>query len=137
MSRRRNAARRLPPVGELELAVLEHLWTTGETDVLAAHKAVGKRRGITPNTVGSALERLHRKGLASREKVSHAYRYQPVLTRDAFAARRMLDAVGGSRTLSDTGLLSAFVDLVADEDQASLNRLEALIAEKRGAGSGT
>lgn len=122
----------MPRLGDLELAVLEHLWRTNEADVLQTHAAIGKRRGISPNTVGSALERLHRKGLVARQKVSHAYRYQPRLSRDDFAARRMLDAVGGSRALADAGLLAAFVDLIADEDQAFLDRLEALIAEKRG-----
>ncbi len=118
-------------LGDLELAVLEFLWDSGEADVLEAHRAVGKQRRIKPNTIGSALERLHRKGLVARAKVSHAYRYRAVLTRDAFAAQRMLEAAGGSRTLANAGLLSAFVDLVADEDEASLDRLEALIAEKR------
>jgi predicted transcriptional regulator len=123
--------RTLPQLGELETAILEHLWKAEEADVLSAHAVVGKRRAITPNTVGSALERLHRKGLASREKVSHAYQYRPALSREAFQAQRMLEVVGGSRTLVDAGLLAAFVDLVAEEDEASLDRLEALIAERR------
>jgi predicted transcriptional regulator len=122
---------RLPNLGELELAVLEHLWGTGEADVTETYTAIGKQRGITPNTVGSALERLFKKGLARRHKVSHAFRYAPALGRDEFAARRMLDAVGDLRALSGAGLLSAFVDLVADVDEDALDRLEALIAEKR------
>ncbi len=125
--------RTLPQLGELELKLLEHLWQTGESDVNQAHAAVGKQRGITPNTVGSALERLFRKQLVSRRKVSHAYRYQPTVGQDEFAARRVLDAAGGMKSLSQTGLLSAFVDLVADVDDAALARLETLIAEKRGA----
>ncbi len=125
------ARKTLAQIGELELAVLEHLWGHGEADVLATHAAIGKARGITTNTVGSALERLHRKGLVAREKVSHAYCYRSLLTREEFAAKRMVDAAAGQRTLSDAGLLAAFVDLVADEDEASLDRLEALIAAKR------
>ena len=128
------AARKRPlqAIGDLEMALLELLWSAGEADVHGAHAAVGRRRGITPNTVGSALERLYRKGLAAREKVSHAYRYRPDLSREAFAARRMLDAVGGSQTLAEAGLLAAFVDLVANVDAGSLDRLEDLIAERRG-----
>jgi predicted transcriptional regulator len=122
----------MPPLGELELAVLEHLWRSGEADVLETHSAIGKRRGITPNTVGSALERLLRKGLVERRKVSHAYRYAPRVGREELAARRVMEAAGGAAALSDAGLLSAFVDLVADLDARALDRLEALIAEKRG-----
>jgi predicted transcriptional regulator len=121
----------LPQLGDLELEVLEHLWRVREADVVETHAAIGKRRKITLNTVGSTVERLFRKGLLQREKVSHAYRYSAAVARDVFAARRVLDAAGGVKALADAGVLSAFVDLVADVDQAALDRLEALIAQKR------
>jgi predicted transcriptional regulator len=127
----RKRSKPLPALGELELEVLGHLWEGEEADVSQTHAAIGTRRGITPNTVGSALERLFRKGLVSRRKVSHAYRYSPRLGREDFAARRVLDAAGDLKALVETGMLSAFVDLVADVDDEGLDRLEALIAEKR------
>ena len=123
--------RTLPNLGEVEQAVLEHLWRVGDSDVIEAHKAVGQRRGISVNTVGSALERLHKKRLAIRVKVSHAYRYSAVLDRETYRARRLAEAAGGVRALASAGLLAAFVDLVADADSAALDRLEDLIAEKR------
>lgn len=128
MSRKQKA---LPHLGELELAVLEFLWTVDESDVIATHEAVGAPRGITVNTVGSALQRLQRKGLVDRKKCGHAYRYHALLDREAFAARKILDAAGDSNKLADAGLLAAFVDLVADQDDSSLDKLAALIAEKR------
>lgn len=121
----------LPRVGALERAVLEHLWRVGEADVGETFAAVGAPRGITPNTVGSALERLYRKELLRRRKVSHAYRYEPALDPDEFSARRVLEAGGGIERLSRSGLLAAFVDLVAEADERALDRLEALIAERR------
>jgi predicted transcriptional regulator len=126
-------SRSLPRLGELELAVLEHLWAVREADVAETYVATGKQRGITLNTVGSALERLFRKGLVARRKVSHAYRYRPRLSREELAARRVLEAAGGIAALSGTAWLSAFVSLVADTDEAALDRLEALIAQQRGA----
>ena len=38
---------------------------------------------------------------------------------------------GGLRRLADEGLLAAFVDLVADVDEAALRRLEALVEARR------
>jgi predicted transcriptional regulator len=86
--------------------------------------------------VGSAFERLYRKRLVRREKVSHAYRYRAAVSREELTARRVVDAAGGLAALSQAGLLSAFVDLLADVDEGSLDRLEALIAEKRGSRGG-
>jgi predicted transcriptional regulator len=121
----------LPELGKLERAVLEHLWRAGEADVVETHRAVGARRGITVNTVGSALERLHRKGLVTRWKISHAYRYQPTLDRENFVVRQMVDGAGGMRALAGRGLLASFLDLVAEADDAALDELEELIARKR------
>jgi predicted transcriptional regulator len=111
--------------------VLDHLWTAGQADVHAAHAAVGKSRGISPNTVGSALERLFKKGLVSREKYSHAYRYTAAIDRETFRARKLVDAAGGVRALAQEGLLAAFVDLVADSDREALAELERLVRAKR------
>jgi predicted transcriptional regulator len=120
-----------PTLGRLERRVLEHLWSAGEADVIETHAAVGARSGISANTVGSALERLHRKGLLSRRKVSHAYRYQPALTRDEFLARQVIAGAGGLGSLTRQGLLASFVDIVARTDREALREMERLIAEKR------
>lgn len=121
----------LPRLGELELAVLEHLWKVGEADVLETHAAIGKRRGITPNTVGSALERLSRKKLVIREKISHAYRYRASMDRERFHARKLVEAAGGMKELASEGLLAAFVEMVAETRSDALDQLEALIRVKR------
>ena len=127
---KRGPSTAVAPLGELELAVLEHLWDGGEADVAGTHRRVGARRGISLNTVGSALERLYKKGLVARQKVSHAYRYRAAVSRGVFRAQRALQAAGGADALADEGVLAAFVDMVADAEV--LDDLEALIAKKRG-----
>ena len=124
----------MPKLGELERKVLDFLWGAGEADVVETHRALGAARGITANTVGSSLERLHRKGLLRRRKVSHAYRYSAAVDRETFVARGIVEAAGGVRALASGGLLAAFVDLLGDTDEAALDRLERLIAEKRAGG---
>jgi len=123
---------KLPSLGELELAALHHLWAQGKANVSDTYDVVGRDRGITLNTVGSALERLYRKGLVRREKVSHAYVYEPAIAESELRARQAVDAVGGLRHLQDEGVLAAFVDLVAETDDEALDRLQALIDRKRG-----
>ena len=123
----------LPRLGELELAVLHHFWAIGDADadVQEVHAAVGRARGITVNTVGSAVERMYRKGVLAREKISHAFRYRPVLDQEAFRARKVVEAAGGLQALGKSGLLAAFVDLVADADRDALAQLEQLVKSKR------
>jgi predicted transcriptional regulator len=124
-------------LGELEVAVLEDLWAVGADHAKAVHGRLGSRRGISLNTIQSTLERLYRKGLLHRTKEGHAYTYAPALEREQLLARLIEGAtapVAGDEG-ADT-LLTAFVDFAAEQDEAALDRLEALIARKRAQGAG-
>jgi predicted transcriptional regulator len=121
----------VPVLGELERHIMSRLWDDGPADVKALHRTVGRRRSITLNTVQSAVERLYRKGLLEREKVSHAYLYSPLISRTEFGARVMhhvvRDLLGGDLE----PVLAAFVDLTARTGQEELSQLERLVAARR------
>ncbi len=118
-------------LGDLERAVLSFLWSHGPADVKAVHRAVGARRDITLNTVQSTMERLYRKDLLSREKVSHAFVYSTAVTREELGAALVHDAVRNVLGSDTEPMLSAFVDLTARSGDDALARLEELIAERR------
>lgn len=118
-------------LGDLERAVMTRLWEDGEADVKALFKAIGRPRRITLNTVQSTVERLYRKGLLDREKISHAYVYRPRISREEFGAEVMhgvvRDLLGGDLE----PVLAAFVDLTARVGKDELSRLERLVSERR------
>jgi len=122
---------RRPYLGELEIAVMEHLWAIDVADAKAIHRQLGEKRNISPNTIQSTADRLYKKGLLNREKVSHAFVYSPAVTREQLMAEmidNVVDKLSGGRT---EAMLSAFVDLASRIEQNSLDRLEELIAERR------
>jgi predicted transcriptional regulator len=117
-------------LGDLETDVLEALWTQGPLNPGAVHECVGAGRGISVNTVSSALKRLVEKGLLEREKVSHAYVYRAAVTR-AELQRQLIGAIAtqfGDK--GGLGLLAAFVDLAEERGEETLRRLEQMIAER-------
>ena len=124
---------RPPLLGDLETAVMEYLWARGPCDVKGMHRAVGTRRRITPNTVQSTMERLYRKGLLDREKVSHAYVYSARQTRAEFGQRVVETLVSGIFRGDAEPMLSAFVDLAERAGTENLEHLARLIAERRAA----
>jgi predicted transcriptional regulator len=123
-------------LGDLETAVMEHLWTEGSADVKAVHQAIGVPRQITANTVQSTMERLYRKGLLRREKISHAYVYAPQVSREEFGANLVREVVSRVLGGETEPMLSAFVDLAAGAGEEHLDRLERLVAERRAARKG-
>lgn len=113
---------------------MAHLWAAGPADVKSVHMAIKRIRRNTLNTVQSTMERLYRKGLLAREKVSHAYVYTPCLSREAFGAQVIHDVVRDVLGGTLAPVLAAFVDLTAKTGEAELTRLERLIAARRAQG---
>jgi predicted transcriptional regulator len=122
---------RPPLLGELEAAVMSHIWSGGEGDAKAVHTSLGKRRGITLNTIQSTLKRLFEKQLLERDKVSHAHVYRARVSREDFHRGLLGDLVGGLMIGQAEAVVAAFVDLTERAGPEHLERLEALVAERR------
>lgn len=121
----------LGPLGELERAVMEYLWGAGPADVKGVHRAIGTGRSITVNTVQSTMERLYRKGLLRREKVSHAFVYTAALARKEYGMTLVQEVVRNVLGSETEPMLSAFVDIAARTGDSALARLEEMLAQRR------
>jgi predicted transcriptional regulator len=117
-------------LGDLELALMDCLWTNGECDVKDTHKLVGRPRGITLNTTQSTLQRLHKKGLLNREKISHAFVYSPAVARDEFNRDAVRSVVETYMHGEPESMLTTFVDIAESVSPELLDRFEAIIAER-------
>jgi len=129
---------RPPLLGDLETAVMNHLWSGREGEAKAVHAALGTRRRITLNTIQSTLKRLFEKGLLERDKVSHAHVYRPRVSRADFHRGLLDELVGDLMDGQAEAVVAAFVDLAERAGPEHLARLETLVAErrqKRGRGS--
>jgi predicted transcriptional regulator len=122
---------RPPRLGELEAAVMEHLWSGGDGEAKAVHTSLGKRRGITLNTIQSTLKRLFEKGLLERDKVSHAHVYRASGSREDFQRSALGELVGELMGGEADAMVAAFVDLTERAGLEHLARLEALVAARR------
>ena len=110
---------------------MDRIWADAPVDVKTVHRAIGAKRGITLNTVQSTMERLHRKGLLRREKVSHAYVYSPRVSRAELATRLVSDIVSAVAGSDGEPLLAAFVSMVERAGDGQLDRLERMIRDRR------
>jgi predicted transcriptional regulator len=120
----------MPSLGDLEVAVLETVWSSPESSAKEVHDVIGVQRGISLNTVQSTLDRLYRKQLLSRRKQSHAFRYVARVQREELVAayiRETLGRFGGDAAAS----LAAFVDATEELDDDTIDRLEAALRRRR------
>lgn len=118
-------------LGYREIATLEAIWARGRMDAHSLHRSFRASRGISLSTVQSTLERLCRKGLLVREKVSHAYIYSQAESREAIMARLVDEALGRFPSKRNEGLLAAFAGITATANAETLEALEHLVREAR------
>ncbi|MGY6661618.1 MAG: BlaI/MecI/CopY family transcriptional regulator [Glycocaulis sp.] len=114
-------------LGDLEIAVLEDIWHVGQGEARGIHARVGAVRGNSLQTIQSTLERLHRKGLLARERVSHAFVYTPTGSREAVLARLIEESLSRFSSGQEGGLMAAFAGYASQADPGLLDELEALI----------
>lgn len=117
-------------LGDLEREVLDVLWRDGALNPGAVHERVGASRGISVSTVSSALTRLQQKGLLTREKVSHAYVYRPIISRAELQRNLIREVASHFGEGGGVGFLAAFVDFAEEGGEDTLRRLEQLVARR-------
>jgi len=78
--RRPAPPRDIPP--PLELECLKALWALGEGNVKDVRGVLASNRNLAYTTVMTLLDRLVRKGGATRRKVGRSFVYAPALSRD-------------------------------------------------------
>lgn len=121
----------LPGLGDLERAVMEHLWARqeaggGPLTVREVHGTVGTQRELAYTTVMTVLDRLTRKGLVTQAREGRAYRYSAVATRHALTAQTMRDALD---TLQAADRRPAMQQFLEDASPEEINDLKAALAE--------
>ncbi|MCZ0914048.1 BlaI/MecI/CopY family transcriptional regulator [Gordonia sp. Swx-4] len=106
-------------LGSLERAVMDVLW--GASAAMSVHDIVDALadRDLAYTTVLTVVTNLHKKGFAGREKISRAYRYFPLQSREEATSqtlRQVLDASGDS-----TAVLMHFARMVTPEEREVLS----------------
>ncbi|MGH2598940.1 MAG: BlaI/MecI/CopY family transcriptional regulator [Dehalococcoidia bacterium] len=107
--------------GELEAAIMDRLWSWGESatvrDVL---EDLQRERPIAYTTIMTVMDNLHRKEFLARELDGRAYRYWPVSTREQHAAELMREVLDAST--DRTATLVQFLRQMRPTDVARLRK---------------
>jgi predicted transcriptional regulator len=120
------------PLGALELALMEILWSEGESSVRDVVPRLSRPLAYT--TVMTTLDRLFKKGLLDRHKSDRAFLYRPRLSRQEWerqCAGRLVAGFLSGPNPSPELLLSCLLDAVGEHDARLLDDLEKKIRSRR------
>jgi predicted transcriptional regulator len=123
---------RLTGLGDLERAVMDHLWGTDQPQtVRQVHQALCADRDLAYTTVMTVLQRLARKNLVAQIRDDRAHRYAPTHGRDELVAGLMVDALSQAANSGDReAALMHFVERVGAGEADALRRALADLDDK-------
>lgn len=115
--------------GELEARIMEVIWRRRRVTVQDVWQELQRERELAYATVKTVMGRLAEKGYLRRRTEERAHVFEPTMTREAFLREVSEEVLAG--LLADFGepILAQLV--AAGGDASALERLQALIAERR------
>jgi len=117
--------------GELELPIMEILWTKGPLIGRHLYQEVRQQKDIAYTTALTVLDRLSKKGFIKKDRHSGKIVFFPRISRTAYQGLVTGSLVHKAFETSPDLAVSAFADLFSTMPQPALDRLEKLIQEKK------
>ena len=71
-----NRTKKLPPLSDSQMEVMQEIWSRGEATVTEVWQAVSVKRAIARNTILTVMDRLERKGWLTKRAVANAHLYK-------------------------------------------------------------
>lgn len=118
-------------LGRLEQEILDVLWANGALSGKAVYSNINGTRDIALTTVLTVIERLAKKGLLKKARAEGIYMYSCAYSREEFAGAVSQEVFKGIFEISSSGASASFVNILAESDPEELDRLSALIADKK------
>ncbi|MDF0529102.1 BlaI/MecI/CopY family transcriptional regulator [Tsukamurella sp. 8F] len=109
-------------LGDLERAVMDHLWASTEPQtVRQVHDALSRDRELAYTTVMTVLQRLAKKKLVTQLRTDRAHRYTATFGREELVADLMFDALAQAENSREAALVH-FVERVGADEADALRR---------------
>jgi predicted transcriptional regulator len=114
-------------LGELQLAILQELWRTGEATVSDVHTALFPARQLAPTTIATMLKKMEARGLVEHRTEGRRFVYRPAVSEDRVTRSMVAELTERLFEGRATDLVSYLIREHIDADE--LDELNDLIAK--------
>ena len=121
--------------GDLQLAILDEVWTRGEATVADVHTALLVERGLATTTIATMLRKMEERGLVHSRREGRSLVYRSRVTRDE-VHRSMVGDILTRLFDGDPKALVHHLIEAGDLDVEALDELRKLIARRKREGDG-
>ena len=128
-----NRTKKLPPLSDSQMEIMQEIWTRGEATVSEVWQAVSAKRSVARNTTLTVMDRLERKGWLTKRAVANAHLYKAVVNQKKTLGQIVKDLVKNAFEGAAGQMIVAMLEsseLTADE----LDSISAIIEAKKKSG---
>lgn len=118
-------------LGDLEADIMEVIWHKERVSVREVYEQLLLHKELAYTTVMTIMTRLAEKGLLKKESQGNAYIYTPSLSKQEFTQTIVKEVLDGLFDEFAEPAISHLVDRISQEDDGQIDKLEALIKERR------
>ncbi len=119
------------PGGKLEHAALRLLWEVGQASAPEIYARIGRPNRLVYTSIAKVLDRLHAKGLVSRERVGKAFVYRPLADRETVEREYAANALGRVLGSGPKPAIATLVDAIESLDPNLLDDLARAVNSRR------
>ena len=120
-------------LSDLQLSVMQVLWSSGEATVADVHVALHPERGLAPTTIATILSRLEKRGLVEHRALGRQFVYRTKVS-EQDVRRSMVSELTNLLFQGDPAELVSHLLAIRDLDSNELARVKALIEAREKAG---
>lgn len=120
--------------GDLQGEVMAIVWKLGEAKVEDVRQQQPVRRRSAYTTVQTVMQRLHERGLLTRERRGNAWMYRPALAEGDYLARSIEERLAEASQPARLAALVNLVDRLPPGELDEVARYAARIRRARGKG---
>lgn len=113
---------------DLQLAIMQEVWSRGTATVTDVHEALLDATGLAKKTIGTMMARLEKQGFLVHYAEGREFIYEPTVTRREVGRAKMRNALDGLFGGSLTALVSHALE-AKDVAPGDVERVRALITE--------
>lgn len=115
-------------LGDLQLAIMQVLWTEEEASASEVHRALFEERGLAPTTIATMLKKMEGKGVVSHRVEGRRFVYRPEVTEEG-VRQGMVSTLTERLFRGDVAAFVSFLIAEHDIDAEELAELGALVAQ--------
>ena len=117
--------KRLTPLGETEMEVLQHVWRLGNATVAQVQERILKTRKVAYTTIMTVMKKLADKGYLTYKKDGATYVYEPARSQEEVQQKLISNLVDKAFAGSSVALIQTLVkrENLSDQERDDIMKL--------------